>query len=406
MILVLASASPARRATLRQAGVEVSVVVSGVDEDAALARGAERFGALDTADAVLLLAQAKAQAVADRLEEEDTPGDLVLGCDSLLELDGRQLGKPRDAEEAVDRWRAMRGRTGVLHTGHWLVDVRPDGTHGALGATSSTTVEFADLSDAEIQAYVATGEPLAVAGAFTVDGLGGPFVERIDGDHHNVVGLSLPLLRHLLADVGVSMSDLWQPSALLGDTSFSELRTERLVLRRFVPDDAPTLAAYRSDEEVARYQGWDVPYDEAQAQTFIGQLLGTHPDVPGEWFQLAVTDAGTGEHLGDVALHVDAADPGLARVGITLARAAQGQGYATEALTTLLDYLLLDRGKRRVVADCDVRNTASAALLTRAGLRHEALHRASAWWKGEWTDEHVFAVLRGEWAERRDSSRG
>ena len=219
--LLLASASPARLSTLRSAGMDPRVHVSGVDEDAVLATATERFGALTPADAVLLLAQAKAQAVADLLTAEDEalpelPQDVVvLGCDSLLELDGAAFGKPRDAAEATARWRTMRGRSGVLHTGHWIVDARPGGT-GTLGATASTTVHFADLSDAEIDAYVATGEPLVVAGAFTVDGLGGPFVTAIEGDYHTVVGVSLPLLRGLLAEVGVAVTDLWQTPT--GDT--------------------------------------------------------------------------------------------------------------------------------------------------------------------------------------------
>ena len=136
---------------------------------------------------------------------------MVLGCDSVLELDGEVHGKPRDAAEAVERWRRMRGRAGTLHTGHWLRDERSadeGGTSATLGATASTTVHFARLSDAEVDAYVATGEPLRVAGAFTVDGLGGAFVESIEGDHHNVVGLSLPLLRELLAEVGVGWFDV------------------------------------------------------------------------------------------------------------------------------------------------------------------------------------------------------
>jgi septum formation protein len=205
--LVLASKSPARLATLRSAGVEPTVVVSDVDEPAVLADARERFGGLDPADAVLVLAQAKAEAVARRLEDdaEDVVG-LVLGCDSMLELDGDVVGKPADADEARARWRAMRGRSGVLHSGHWLVDARDPadgGTGGTLGATSSTTVHFADLDDDEIDAYVATGEPLHVAGAFTIDGLGGPYVERLEGDHHGVVGVSLPLLRELLAELDV-----------------------------------------------------------------------------------------------------------------------------------------------------------------------------------------------------------
>lgn len=213
--LLLASASPARRSTLLAAGIDPLVHVSGVDEDAALAAATARFGTPEPADAVLVLAHSKAQAVAERLDDlPDLPEDLlVLGCDSLLELDGAVFGKPADAQDATDRWKRMRGRSGVLHTGHWLIDARPtdeDGTGATLGATSSTTVHFANLSDDEIAAYVATGEPLAVAGAFTVDGLGGPFVTRIEGDHHGVVGLSLPVLRDLLAEVGLTVADLWR----------------------------------------------------------------------------------------------------------------------------------------------------------------------------------------------------
>jgi septum formation protein len=206
-VLVLASASPARLATLRAAGVEPTVVVSAVDEQAAVAEATARFGALEPADIALLLARAKCEAVA----AQQTASALVLGCDSVLELDGEAHGKPVDAQEARERWRRMRGRSGTLHTGHWLRDERSDahgGTPATLGATASTVVHFADLSDAEIDAYVATGEPLDVAGAFTVDGLGGPFVERVEGDHHNVVGLSLPLLRELLAEVGVGWFDV------------------------------------------------------------------------------------------------------------------------------------------------------------------------------------------------------
>jgi septum formation protein len=208
--LLLASASPARRATLEAAGIDPLVAVSTVDEVAALAAAEARFGVLEPADAVLLLAQAKVEDVSRNLPEELDDADdlLLLGCDSMLELDGEIHGKPADAAEATRRWRAMRGNTGVLHTGHWLMDERATPT--MLGATSSTVVTFADLSDEEIDAYVATGEPLAVAGAFTVDGLGGPFVEKIDGDHHGVVGLSLPLLRELLREVGVSIPQLWR----------------------------------------------------------------------------------------------------------------------------------------------------------------------------------------------------
>ncbi|MGL4175989.1 MAG: Maf family protein [Dermatophilaceae bacterium] len=206
--LVLASASPARLATLRSAGVEPEVRVSEVDEDAVVADAERAAGAsLPAEDVALLLAQAKAEDVVTALADgDDASSALVLGCDSVLELDGEVHGKPADGAEAVARWRRMRGRSGTLHTGHWLVDARdPDGggTAGMVGATASTVVHFADLSDAEIDAYVATGEPLRVAGAFTLDGLGGPYVTGIEGDQHNVVGVSLPLVRDLLGELGV-----------------------------------------------------------------------------------------------------------------------------------------------------------------------------------------------------------
>ncbi len=133
----------------------------------------------------------------------------MIGCDSLLELDGEPLGKPADAAAATDRWRRMRGRSGTLHTGHHLVLLAAAASRREAAGVGSTVVRFAEVTDAEIKAYVATGEPLAVAGAFTVDGLGGAFVTGIDGDHHNVVGISLPLLRELMADLGVGWTDLW-----------------------------------------------------------------------------------------------------------------------------------------------------------------------------------------------------
>ncbi|MGZ4486212.1 MAG: Maf family protein, partial [Nocardioidaceae bacterium] len=193
---VLASASPARLATLRSAGVEPVVIVSGVDES--------QLDGLPPAELALQLAELKCAAVAGR---DDLPdGALVLGCDSVLELDGDALGKPEDPDEAVRRWQAMRGRSGVLRTGHCL---RDSASGRVAAATASTTVHFADVSDEEIAAYVATGEPLYVAGAFTVDGRGGAFVREIEGDHHNVVGVSLPLVRELAAELGHSWTDLW-----------------------------------------------------------------------------------------------------------------------------------------------------------------------------------------------------
>lgn len=201
MQLVLASASPARLATLRSAGIDPTVIVSGVDES--------QLDGLPPAELALQLAELKCGAVAAR---EDVPaGALVLGCDSVLELDGEALGKPGSAEVAIERWRAMRGRAGVLHTGHCLREVS---SGRVAAATASTTVHFADLADDEIAAYVATGEPLEVAGAFTVDGLGGAFVTRIEGDHHNVVGVSLPLLRELVVELGHSWTGLWNAAGV------------------------------------------------------------------------------------------------------------------------------------------------------------------------------------------------
>ena len=192
MRIVLASQSPARLATLRAAGIEPEVVVSGVDEDG--------ISSTDAGNLAAALAQLKCRAVAERV----TGDALVIGCDSVLAFAGEIFGKPRDAAEATDRWRRMRGRSGVLHTGHCV----RRGDQEVI-ETASTVVHFAEVTDDEIDAYVATGEPLHVAGAFTIDGLAGAFVTRIEGDHHNVVGLSLPVLRVLVGDLGLVWTDLW-----------------------------------------------------------------------------------------------------------------------------------------------------------------------------------------------------
>ncbi|MEV4830222.1 Maf family protein [Micromonospora sp. NPDC049257] len=200
--LVLASQSPARRKLLQAAGIEPDVLVSGVDESQVVADRAE--------DLCLELARLKAQAVSDRLRTIADERTLVLGCDSVLAFDGEILGKPADAADATRRWERMRGRSGVLHTGHCLLDVVRE---SRAEAVASTVVHFADVTDAEIAAYVATGEPLAVAGAFTIDGLGGAFLNGIEGDPGTVVGLSLPLLRGLLRDLELSITDLWSKVA-------------------------------------------------------------------------------------------------------------------------------------------------------------------------------------------------
>lgn len=198
MRFVLASSSPARLQTLRRAGVVPAVLAPDVDESAATAAS--------TPALVELLATLKGEAV---LEELGTAHDLVVvACDTLLDVDGEAWGKPRDAAEAGRRWRRLRGRSAELLTGHHVVVVR-DGHAMRADRVARTTVTFAEVSDAEVDAYVATGEPLAVAGAFTIDGYGAAFVERIDGDHLNVIGISLPVLRVVLAELGVAWPDLW-----------------------------------------------------------------------------------------------------------------------------------------------------------------------------------------------------
>jgi septum formation protein len=194
--LILASASPARLETLRRAGIEPEVIVSGVDEDV--------ISAGSPAELALTLAAAKMAAVRDRLNDPA----LVLGCDSVLEVDGTAFGKPGSADVAAERWRAMRGRSGLLHTGHSL-----GGPDRVTQCTVTTTVHFADATDAEIDAYCATGEPSVVAGSFTIDGLGGWFVRGVEGDPHNVVGVSLPVLRDLLREQGFELADIGYPAA-------------------------------------------------------------------------------------------------------------------------------------------------------------------------------------------------
>ncbi len=191
--LVLASASPARLALLRSAGLDPRVIVSGVDESG--------FSADTPAALVGVLAQAKASAVAAGLDH-----GLVIGCDSVLDLGGRALGKPKTAADAAALWREMSGRAGTLVTGHCVIDAA---TGRRAAAVAATTVRFGTPSDEDIAAYVASGEPLRVAGAFTLGGRGGWFVDGIDGDHGNVIGISLPLLGRLLAELGVAVRALW-----------------------------------------------------------------------------------------------------------------------------------------------------------------------------------------------------
>lgn len=216
-LLVLASASPSRRTVLKQAGITPLVRVSDVDEEALVARE----GLTAATDVAQALAQAKAQSVAAvgdlHVTDADVAADagvferdgerrLLIGCDSVLELDGEVFGKPGTPERARLLWSRMAGREAALHSGHWLIDL--DSGQEA-GATSTALIRTADIRGDELEAYLATGEPLAVAGALTIDGFGGPFVTGITGDHHGVLGLSLPLMRELAAQLGHFWPDLW-----------------------------------------------------------------------------------------------------------------------------------------------------------------------------------------------------
>ena len=204
--LVLASTSPARLRLLRDGGIEPITISPGVDEELLTEEGLASGDITNTQDMVLVLARAKAEAVLNHPDAQDA---LIIGCDSSLDLDGEALGKPHDPEIAIERWKSMRGRSGRLYTGHWLIDNRDSANPKAQGQATNTTVHFANLSDSEILAYVGTGEPLKVAGAFTIDGLGGAFIRAIEGDSHTVVGLSLSTLRDLCIKLGVDYPSLW-----------------------------------------------------------------------------------------------------------------------------------------------------------------------------------------------------
>jgi septum formation protein len=212
--LVLASASPARLGVLRSAGVEPTVLVSDVDEEALLAE----LGDADPAEKVTALALAKARAVAGRVPAEVDGGfdGVVVGCDSMLETDGELVGKPGTTEAARARWQQLAGGHGELVTGHAVIRLRGGLPESEISGHAATMVTFGTPTDAELEGYLASGEPLAVAGAFTLDGLGAWFVEGIQGDPSNVVGISLPLTRHLLAELGVAISDLWAAPGAAG----------------------------------------------------------------------------------------------------------------------------------------------------------------------------------------------
>lgn len=206
--LVLASRSPARLSTLRAAGIEPEVVVSDVDEEAIEAS----LPHATPAQLAQTLAQAKAEAVAATIDDPV----IVVGCDSVFELDGVAYGKPQTAAVAKERWRAMVGRAGTLHTGHHVIDTA---TGRTASATASTLVRMGSISEQEMDDYLATGEPLQVAGGFTLDALGGAFVDGVEGDPSNVVGISLPTLRALLGELGVRWTTLWNLAPSEGSAS-------------------------------------------------------------------------------------------------------------------------------------------------------------------------------------------
>jgi septum formation protein len=211
MRFYLASTSPARLALLRQVGIEPIIVPSQVDEDAAVAAETARTGPLDPTAMVQLLARLKAEAImAERPSGEAIDG-VILGGDSAFEINGITYGKPHRPEVARERWLAQRGKTGTLHSGHWLIDHRQGHPIRMVGGVAAASVSFADdISDAEIRAYVATGEPLNVAGAFTIDGLAAPFITEIVGAPSTVVGMSLPLVRSLIGELGLAWTDFWE----------------------------------------------------------------------------------------------------------------------------------------------------------------------------------------------------
>ena len=229
MRVCLASTSPARLMLLEQFGIRPLTIAPDVDEEAVIAAVEAAEGrVLEPDEHVLLLARRKAADVAARLRDDipDFAG-IVIGGDSMFELDGEVLGKPYTPENAVARWRAMRGRTGVLHSGHAVVRIEPGEAPREVHATDAASVSFvADVTDAEIEAYVATGEPLHVAGAFTVDSLGGAFIERVDGDPSTVVGMSMSTLRRLVRELGVEWTALWNTT----DQSLGTTETDPVTL--------------------------------------------------------------------------------------------------------------------------------------------------------------------------------
>lgn len=207
MQLILASASPARLATLISAGITPIVRVSHVNEEAI----ENSMSASTPSEIAQALAQAKCEKVIQELagNNELTPETIVIGCDSIFELNGKSYGKPQSATEAKARWQEMMNKTGTLHTGHYISFTNEQSQQKTAAATASTHVHMGELTNVEMEAYLKSGEPFAVAGGFTLDGLGGAFVQGVTGDPSNVVGISLPTVRNLLTQLGITWTDLW-----------------------------------------------------------------------------------------------------------------------------------------------------------------------------------------------------
>ncbi|KUH81265.1 nucleoside triphosphate pyrophosphatase [Mycobacterium sp. IS-1556] len=205
--VVLASASPGRRKVLRQAGIDPLVIVSGVDEDAVVAG---LNPSATPAEVTVALAAAKADAVLDGLESAVAADCVVIGCDSMLYFDGELLGKPPTPEAALAGWKRMAGNSGQLYTGHCVIRLRDNVIEHRVAESEATTVRFGVPSPSDLEYYLASGEPTAVAGGFTLDGLGGWFVDGVEGDPSSVIGIGLPLVRRLIGRAGLSLAELWR----------------------------------------------------------------------------------------------------------------------------------------------------------------------------------------------------
>jgi|SRR5215212_9330945 RimJ/RimL family protein N-acetyltransferase len=190
----------------------------------------------------------------------------------------------------------------------------------------------------------------------------------------------------------------------MGEARFTQIESERLILRRFKGSDLVPFMSYRNDPEVARYQDWD-SCDKQEAIAFIGEMGSARPGVPGEWFQFAIESKEKGALIGDCALRVNKHEPYLAEIGYTLARKHQGKGLASEAVSRLLDYAFDALGLHRVIAIADCRNAPSVALLERLGMRREGHFLENNWFKGEWADEYLYAVLKNEWLRKQTITR-